>query len=133
MLSDPCARLKPLGSSRAALRTRAMTSVSGSKRTGSNKRPAQELDRTTVSGPSYQEDKPEVTPVPLKYVVQEAVKRWFEDTMQEAQRGSVKEMALLGQMYQEGYGVQRDPRAAKEWIDKASARGYRMQGVYCEL
>lgn len=47
--------------------------------------------------------------------------------MQEAQRGSVKEMALLGQMYLEGYGVKPDTRAAKEWIDKASAKGYRMQ------
>lgn len=29
----------------------------------------------------------QVEPVPLKYVVQEAVKRWFDDTLQEAQRG----------------------------------------------
>ncbi len=34
---------------------------------------------------------------------------------------------------QEGYGCQKDPRAAKEWSDKAAARGYKMQGVYCEL
>lgn len=72
-------------------------------------------------------------PVPLKYVVQEAVKRWFEDTLQEAQRGDVKQQALVGQMYAEGYGCQKDLKAAKEWADKASARGYKMQGVYCEL
>ncbi len=41
--------------------------------------------------------KPE--PIPLKYVVQEAVKRWFEDTLQEASRGDVKQQALLGEMY----------------------------------
>lgn len=74
-----------------------------------------------------------VTPVPLKFVVQEAVKRWFDDTMQEAQRGDIKQQALLGQMYTEGYGVQKDLKAAKEWTDKASCKGYRMQGVYCEL
>jgi TPR repeat protein len=50
----------------------------------------------------------------LPGTLQEAVKRWFDDTMQEAQRGSVKEMALLGQMYMEGYGVHKDHRAAKE-------------------
>ncbi|GFH12620.1 uncharacterized protein HaLaN_08338, partial [Haematococcus lacustris] len=111
MLSDPCARLKSLGSSRAALRTRAMTSVSA---------PVAPVATAPTHSPCRS----------LPLALQEAVKRWFEDTMQEAQRGSVKEMALLGQMYQEGYGVQRDPRAAKEWIDKASARGYRMQGVY---
>ncbi len=53
--------------------------------------------------------------------------------MIEAQRGDIKQQALLGQMYNEGYGVTRDTRAAKEWSDKASARGCRMQGVYCEL
>lgn len=38
-------------------------------------------------------------PIPLKYVVQEAVKRWFEDTLLEAQRGDVKQQALVGEMY----------------------------------
>ena len=76
---------------------------------------------------------PPVQPVPLKYVVQEAVKRWFDDTMQEALRGDVKQQALLGQMYSEGYGTNKDTKLAKEWTDRANARGYRMQGVYCEL
>jgi hypothetical protein len=40
--------------------------------------------------------------VPLKYVVAEAVKRWFEDTLQEAQRGDVKQQALLGEMLKAG-------------------------------
>lgn len=63
----------------------------------------------------------------------QAVKRWFEDTYQEATRGDVKQQALLGQMYAEGYGCEKDPKAAKEWADRAVTRGYRMQGVYCEL
>lgn len=33
-----------------------------------------------------------------------APQRWFEDTLQEAQRGDVKQQALVGQMYAEGYG-----------------------------
>lgn len=63
----------------------------------------------------------------------QAVKRWFEDTYQEAMRGDIKQQALLGQMYAEGYGCEKDPKAAKEWTERAAGRGYRMQGVYCEL
>jgi len=71
--------------------------------------------------------------LPLKMVVADAVHRWFEDTYQEAQRGDVKQAALLGQMLAEGYGCERDPVAAREWIERAKSRGYRMSGVYCEL
>lgn len=44
-----------------------------------------------------------------------------------------KQQALLGQMLLEGYGCDRDPAAGREWVDKAKRRGYRMDGVYCEL
>ncbi len=44
-----------------------------------------------------------------------------------------KQQALLGQMLLEGYGCDRDPAAGREWVDKAKRRGYRMEGVYCEL
>lgn len=44
-----------------------------------------------------------------------------------------KQQALLGQMLLEGYGCDRDAAAGKEWADKAKRRGYRMDGVYCEL
>ena len=44
-----------------------------------------------------------------------------------------KQQALLGQMLLEGYGCEADPVAAKEWIDKARRRGYRMSRVYCEI
>jgi TPR repeat protein len=69
----------------------------------------------------------------LKAVVQEAVSRWFNDTLLDAKAGDVKQQALLGQMYSEGYGCAKDPAAAKEWTEKARSRGYRMRGVYCEL
>ncbi|KAI8472363.1 MAG: hypothetical protein J3K34DRAFT_414543 [Monoraphidium minutum] len=72
-------------------------------------------------------------PVPLKAVVQAAVRRWFEDTLLEAQRGDVKQQALVSQMFAEGYGCARDPAAAAEWAEKARLRGYKMKGVYCEL
>jgi TPR repeat protein len=63
----------------------------------------------------------------------QAVKRWFDDTYTEATRGDVKQQALLGQMYAEGYGCEKDPKAAAEWSQRAANRGYKMQGVYCEL
>lgn len=114
--------------------------ASGSRAKTGNKRPGQELDRSGVAAgslPSQQPGAPSseapLAPVPLKYIVLEAVKRWFEDTQQEALRGDVKQQALLGQMYAEGYGCEKDPKAAQEWTERAAARGYRMKGVYCEL
>ncbi|KIY94194.1 hypothetical protein MNEG_13768, partial [Monoraphidium neglectum] len=56
------------------------------------------------------------------------VRRWFEDTQIEAQRGDVKQQALLAQMYNEGYGTERDVRAAASWAERARQRGYRMKG-----
>ena len=44
-----------------------------------------------------------------------------------------KQQALLGQMLMEGYGCEHDAAAGKEWADKAKRRGYRMDGVYCEI
>lgn len=72
-------------------------------------------------------------PVPLKAVVHAAVARWFQDTLAEAQRGDTKQQALLAQMLAEGYGCERNAKAASEWAAKAERRGYRMKGVYCEL
>jgi len=40
-------------------------------------------------------------PVPLSLVVREAVKRWFEDTRNEAERGDLKQQALLAEMLDE--------------------------------
>jgi TPR repeat protein len=57
------------------------------------------------------------------------VRRWFEDTLVEAQRGDVKQQALVAQMFAEGYGCQRDLQAAAEWAEKARLRGYKMKGV----
>lgn len=45
----------------------------------------------------------------------------------------MKQQALLSQMLAEGYGCERDAKAAAEWAEKARARGYKMKGVYCEL
>ncbi|CAL5219005.1 g760 [Coccomyxa viridis] len=74
-----------------------------------------------------------VPTAPLTAVVHDAVRRWFQEAHKEAQRGDVKQQALLGQMLMEGYGCERDAAAGKEWSDKARRRGYRMAGVYCEL
>jgi hypothetical protein len=55
------------------------------------------------------------------------VRRWFEDTLIEAQRGDVKQQALVAQMYAEGYGCERDLKAAAEWAERARLRGYKMK------
>lgn len=78
-------------------------------------------------------DEPSVRPVPLKSVVQASVHRWFEDTLADAERGDVKQQALLSQMLAEGYGCQQNLRAAGKWAERARMRGYKMKGVYCEL
>ena len=44
-----------------------------------------------------------------------------------------KAQALLGQMLTEGYGCEADPVRGRELSEKARRRGYRMQGVYCEI
>jgi TPR repeat protein len=70
---------------------------------------------------------------PLSLVVTDALRRWYSDAHRDALKGDVKQQALLGQMLLEGYGCDRDPAAGREWVDKAKRRGYRMEGVYCEL
>eukprot|EP00210_Caulerpa_lentillifera_P007578 g7238.t1 len=75
----------------------------------------------------------EATALPLTGVVTEAVKRWYDDTLRDAQRGDVKQQAMLGQMLNEGYGCVKDPVAAAEWTERARKRGYQMDGVYCKL
>eukprot|EP00879_Flechtneria_rotunda_P004967 GHRR01005243.1.p1 GENE.GHRR01005243.1~~GHRR01005243.1.p1 ORF type:complete len:172 (+),score=65.70 GHRR01005243.1:228-743(+) len=71
--------------------------------------------------------------VPLKLVVQDAVKRWFTEALAEARRGDIKQQALVAQMYAEGYGCQRDLQQSRLWAERARSRGYQMAGVYCEL
>jgi len=44
-----------------------------------------------------------------------------------------KAQALVGQMLIEGYGCDPDPSAGLALAEKARRRGYRMQGVYCEI
>lgn len=69
----------------------------------------------------------------LSAVVTDAVHRWYLETEREAGRGDIKAQALLGQMLIEGYGCKADPEKGKEWAERARRRGYRMQGVYCEI
>ena len=111
--------------------TRSMTAAAGV-----SKRPTKELlpERNVVAHVA-EEPRPApqtASPVPLKFVVEEAVKRWFEDTHNEARHGDIKQQALLGQMYAVGYGTKKDKEAAKEWTNKAASKGLRMSGVYDE-
>ncbi|GJY41440.1 retrotransposon protein, putative, ty1-copia subclass [Tanacetum coccineum] len=46
--------------------------------------------------------------VPLKEVVLECTRRWFGDTLKEAESGDVNMQVLVGQMFCSGYGVVKD-------------------------
>jgi len=47
---------------------------------------------------------------PLAKVVADCAKRWFQDTLKEAKAGDTGMQVLVGQMYNSGYGVPRDPQ-----------------------
>lgn len=46
--------------------------------------------------------------VPLAQVVEDCVRRWFQDTLKEAKAGDVGMQVLVGQMYCSGYGIPKD-------------------------
>lgn len=58
--------------------------------------------------------------LPLADVVSDCVKRWFQDTLKEAKAGDITMQVLVGQMYQNGYGIPRDPHKGRAWISRAS-------------
>ncbi|KAJ8434438.1 hypothetical protein Cgig2_025408 [Carnegiea gigantea] len=53
-------------------------------------------------------DSVDQTRVPLSQVVSDCVKRWFQDTLKEAKAGDSAMRLLVGQMYNSGYGVNKD-------------------------
>ncbi|KAG9140783.1 hypothetical protein Leryth_006960 [Lithospermum erythrorhizon] len=57
---------------------------------------------------------------PLSAVVADCVKRWFDDTLKEAEGGDVSMQVLVGQMYSSGYGVPKNAHKGKAWIERAS-------------
>ncbi|XP_042432134.1 uncharacterized protein LOC122018781 [Zingiber officinale] len=58
--------------------------------------------------------------VPLKDVVVDCTRRWFQDALKEAKAGDVAMQVLVGQMYHVGYGVPVNEQKANAWITKAS-------------
>ncbi|OVA17221.1 Sel1-like [Macleaya cordata] len=58
--------------------------------------------------------------MPLKEVVSDCAKRWFQDTLKEAKAGDSGMQVLVGQMYYSGYGITKDAQKGKAWISKAS-------------
>ncbi|KAJ9175955.1 hypothetical protein P3X46_014454 [Hevea brasiliensis] len=58
--------------------------------------------------------------VPLSQVVSLCAKRWFQDTLREANAGDIAMQVLVGQMYYSGYGVQKNAQKGCEWINRAS-------------
>ncbi|URE49776.1 hypothetical protein MUK42_14970, partial [Musa troglodytarum] len=64
-------------------------------------------------------DVPEAS-VPLKEVVADCARRWFQDALKEARAGDVSMQVLVAQMYHSGYGVAKNEQKANVWITKAS-------------
>ncbi|KAJ4979620.1 hypothetical protein NE237_010400 [Protea cynaroides] len=60
------------------------------------------------------------TRVPLKEVISDCVKRWFDDALKEAKAGDIGMQVLVGQMYYSGYGIARDVQKGRAWISRAS-------------
>eukprot|EP00798_Chlamydomonas_sp_ICE-L_P012338 gene12338-15515_t len=56
----------------------------------------------------------------LEYVVREAVQRWYEEARGDAERGDIKMCAMVGNMNEEGYGCDKDPKAGKIWRERGA-------------
>lgn len=69
----------------------------------------------------------------LKDVVANANQRWFRETLELSQAGEYRQMALLGEMFSEGYGCSKDPEAAAHWTERAKKGRAIRGGVYCPI
>jgi hypothetical protein len=58
--------------------------------------------------------------VPLKDVVADCERRWFEDALKAAKSGEVDMQSLVGQMFCSGYGVAVDVNQGKFWLQKSA-------------
>eukprot|EP00252_Welwitschia_mirabilis_P012784 TRINITY_DN28285_c0_g1_i1.p1 TRINITY_DN28285_c0_g1~~TRINITY_DN28285_c0_g1_i1.p1 ORF type:complete len:143 (+),score=33.54 TRINITY_DN28285_c0_g1_i1:110-538(+) len=57
--------------------------------------------------------------LPLKEVVADCEKRWFQETLKEAKNGDTQSQFLVAQMYFSGYGIPKDDRKGHAWFRKA--------------
>lgn len=67
--------------------------------------------------------------LPLKEVVADCAKRWFQDSLKEAKAGDTGMQVLVGQMYCSGYGVHRDVQRGKAWFQRASKSRSRVMNL----
>ncbi|RWW74387.1 hypothetical protein BHE74_00017705 [Ensete ventricosum] len=70
-------------------------------------RPAAWKKETTSASVMDLADLPEAS-VPLKEVVADCARRWFQDALKEARAGDVSMQVLVAQMYHSGYGVTKN-------------------------
>lgn len=54
--------------------------------------------------------------VPLKDVVADCTRRWFQDSLREAKAGDAAMQVLVGQMYQSGYGVSKNEQKVRTFV-----------------
>lgn len=54
--------------------------------------------------------------MPLKDVVVDCTRRWFQDALKEAKAGDVAMQVIVGQMYQNGYGVSKNEQKVRAFF-----------------
>ncbi|CAL0304731.1 unnamed protein product [Lupinus luteus] len=108
---------------KSAARLQALSRIVSSPKPHSHNRPKQtkHVDTVKVEPPKNETFVVgEQCRTPLATVVGDCTKRWFQDTLKEAKGGDISMQVLIAQMYNNGYGVPKDPRKGYAWISKAS-------------
>ncbi|WOL16314.1 hypothetical protein Cni_G25101 [Canna indica] len=113
---ESCARIAAEKLHKAKLAKHAFKSLA------SNKQEAAGISSAGASGSERRMEHREQQKdrVPLKDVVADCTKRWFQDALKEARGGDAAMQVLVGQMYHSGYGIPKIDQKANSWISKAS-------------
>lgn len=74
-----------------------------------------------------------VKAMPLREVVADCEKRWFEQTLKAAKNGDVAMQSLVGQMFCSGYGVTANLKKGKLWLQKAAESDMEARSLLASL
>lgn len=72
------------------------------------------MDEGRAGGPAVIPETEGLGRSKLSQVVSDCVRRWFLDTLKEAKAGDSAMQILVGQMYNSGYGVAKDPQKVQQ-------------------
>jgi len=71
--------------------------------------------------------------MPLREVVAECERRWFEQTLKAAKSGDTSSQCLVGQMFCSGYGVPLNVKKGKCWLQKAAETDMEARSMLASL